>query len=266
MAYRKGIVLQLGAISTLVDVESAVVAEESLKTVCVGDAASPHIPTAVKQSLACPACKNDDRGSFKKARVEGTDFTVVEQDEVADARVNSVGATKAIIQLTPHPIEEVRTQTIQGKSTYYLTGSKPELMPLYGLLADTLRRHPEFAFLGLWTPVGRPGLYEIRLFGDTLVMEGRERTESLKIVQQEYPVVPSVNQQQMDQLLPGMVSAFDPATYADTYKANLDALIASKAAVAGVLGEKSAASKSSVPTGTIDLTALLNAQLSGTAA
>jgi len=263
MGYRNGVVLQIGPIAVTVDINTAVQAEEGLKVVCVGtDPASPHVPTGVKQSYKCASCGNADYGSFKKARVSGkADFTVVEQSEVAETKATVVGATKDIISLSAHPIEEVREQTIQGKGTYYLAPAKPGLVPLYGLVVDTLYRHPELAFLGLWTPSSRPTLFEVRLFGETIVMEARERTESIKIVQQAPFVVPELNQGQIDMLLPSVVKAFDPATYADTYQSALDDLIASKVAVEGVLPEKSKSAAAATPVGTLDLTALLTASL-----
>jgi non-homologous end joining protein Ku len=257
MAYRTNIMLQLGAIALPVNLDGAVIPEESLKTVCVDG----HPPTATRQQLGCPTCGNSDRSTFKKARVEGKEFTVVEADEIAQTRADSIGNTKDIIALTAHPTAEVREQTIQGKGVYYLTPSKPTFAPFYGLLADTMRRHPEFAFMGLWTPMSRAGLYEVRLYGDTLVMEARERTESLRVVQQPHIDIPEENQKQLDLLLPTLVKPYDPATYADTYKAQLDALISSKTAEEGVLGERSKSSKTTPVAGAIDLTAVLAAQL-----
>lgn len=262
MAYRTGIVLKMGAVMAQVDINSGVEKEAALKTVCVGDAAIPHVPTPVRQSTACPGCGNSQYDTFKKARVEGrSSFVLVEQTEVAETRANAVGMTKEIIELSAHPIEEVREQTIQGDgSVYYLTPSKPALAPLLDLLRDTLYRHPELAFMGLWTPSSRPNLYEVKLFGNTLVMESRARTESLKIIQQPAGDVAEVVQAQMDALLPTMTTVFDPATYADTYQEKLAALVASREAVDGVATEKGKATVTALP-GVLDLSALLQGAL-----
>lgn len=259
MAFRTGVILQLGPISTQVNIESAIEREESLKTICAGTSTA-HTPTAVKQSTACPECQNGDYATFKKASVDHGTFVIAEQAEVADVREQSIGITKDIIALTAHPIEELRTQTIQNGSVYYLTPYKPALAALYAIIRDTLARHSEFGFMGLWTPQKATALFEVRLFGDTLVMEGRARTETIKIVQQPLVTVEEVNQQQIDMLLPTMSKPFDPETYSNTYAASLAALLASKEGVDGVVGEKAKASKPTI-TGTVDLTALLGGML-----
>ena len=64
MAYRNGIVLQLGAIATSVNIDGAVIKETSLSTVCRGPVESNgdatkhnHPPTAVKNNPTCPTCQ-----------------------------------------------------------------------------------------------------------------------------------------------------------------------------------------------------------------
>lgn len=263
MAYRTGIVLKMGAVMAQVDVNSGVEKEAALKTVCVGmDAASAHVPTPIRQRTSCPECNNFEYATFKKARVEGRNsYVVIEQEEVAQTRADAVGMTKEIIELSAHPVEEVREQTVQGDgSVYYLTPAKAALAPLLDLLRDTMFRHPELAFMGLWTPSSRPNLYEFKLFGNTLVMEGRARTESLKIVQQPVGDVAEVVQAQMDALLPTMTVPFDPATYADTYQTKLAELVAARQAVDGAAPTKSTATVTALP-GVVDLSALLQGAL-----
>lgn len=266
MSFRNGVVLQLGAIATTVNIDSAVQAETSLKTVCRGVGTS-HPPAPIKNNPTCPSCGNTDYGSFEKARLVGkSEYAVIGADEVLATRETAVGATKEIISLSIHKADEARSQVIQGdNSTYYLSPGKPALMPLYSLIVDLLHRHPEYALMGLWTPTSRAGLYEVRAFGDTLVMEPRARTETLKIAQQ--PIVPiDANQQAMaDTIAASLVTPFDPATYADTYQANLEALIASKTTEEGLSVTRSKSSTAAVPTGAVDLTALLQGALGAAA-
>lgn len=265
MAYRNGIVLQLGAIATSVNIDGAVVKEESLKTVCTGHGTA-HAPTAIKNVTTCPECQNTDYGTFQKARNVGTtrapEYAIVAPDEVATTREAAVGASKDIIQLSVHNTEDVSTQTIMGESVYWLAPHKPALAPLYAMLVDALRRHPELTFLGLWTPVARVGLYQFKVFGDTLVMEARHRTEAIKVEQQPVLPIGAAEQGMVDTILSTLTVAYDPATYADTYKADLEALIASKQAESGIATAASARSaSSSVPTGTVDLSSVLAAAL-----
>lgn len=256
MSFRNKIVLSLGLIALHVAMDSAVSDEKGLKIVCVGDdPAKPHEPTPIKQNPACPKCHNANFGTFKKAQVDGTAYTVVEADEVAAVKEQSVGATKTTIAMTPHDAEEVHTHTIQDGSVYYLTPNKGA-EETYALIVETLREHPEIALLAQWTPVSRTNLYEIKLFGDTLVMEQRARTDAIKVVQ--VPVTPAnpMFKTQMAMLLPTMVQPFDPATYADTYRTQLEALLASKGTVEGAA--TATGSAASLPTNLMDQ---LNAML-----
>lgn len=265
MPYRKGITIQLGMIGFLVDIDGAVTRDDTgFKQVCLGDPASGHKPTPVKQSLTCPECGNDDRGSFKKAQVEGSEYVVVDADEIATAREESIGATKKVITLTAHPLEQVRTQTIQGDSAYYLAPSGAKTG--YNFVADILKRHgEEVALLGMWTPVSRTGLYEVRLYGDALVLEARARTESIKVSGQGIEELEPANQAQVDMLLPMLTAPFDPVLYTDVYKAKIEELLASKTAIEGAAVASKTGTKSA-PAGTVDLTATLNAMLGGQAA
>jgi non-homologous end joining protein Ku len=273
---RTGVTLTLGPIATQVNIESAIVSEESLKTVCVGRPATaaqialdpalagkvvPHKPTAIKRASACPDCDNTDFGSFKKAKVDHGGFTIIDQEEVASVRESAIGATKDIMQLTAHPIAELRERTIQNGKVYYLTPYKPALAGLYGIIRDTVSRYSnEYGFMCLWTPRTATGLYEVRLYGDTLVMEGRARPEEIKIVQQLVVEVPPINQQQIDLLLPTMAKPFDPEVYSNVYASALAELLASKEAVEGVVGERAKTTKPTI-TGTVDLTAMLGGML-----
>lgn len=280
MGYRNGIVLQLGAIATSVDLDGAVVKDESLNTVCRGPVegrdqdGNPidaehhgHAPTGVKNNPTCSTCKNTAYATFEKARQVGTtrnpEFAVVKPEEVQAARAEAVGATKDIIQLSVHRTEDVSVQTIQGDSVYWLKPHKEPLAPIYGMFVDALHRHPEYTFMGLWTPVARVGLFQVKLFGNTLVMEARHRTESIKVEQQPVLAPDNSGQGMIDTILANLVTPFDPATYADTYKGRLDEIIASKEAEAGVVVAATKKAAASVPAGSIDLNAILANALKG---
>ena len=257
MAYRPGVILQLGTITAIVDVDNAIASIAGLKNVCCGGNITTHPPSAVKQQpLKCPVCTNDDTGTMKKARIEAKQFIVVEKDEVADAKAGAVGATAKFISLLAHPADEVHTQAIQGGSVYQLKASSQPMVPVLSLLLDTMRRNPQLAFTGLWSPAGRQNFYEVRPFGDTLVMEERCRTEQLKIIQQPFIEPAPAFRTQVDAILAQTVVPYDPATYEDAYLRKLEEVLATKAAQDGTLIPKSKATTTTVA-GAVDLSAML---------
>lgn len=268
-AYRKGVVLTFGMISTICNVESAIEKEASLTTVCCGPEGSPHAPTQIKQAIKCATCGEVGYGEVKKAKQEGESFVVIEQDEVAGVKNSTVAATKKLINVTPHDAAEVSSQTLPGDSVYFLVPSDSAQSPAYSMLLDTLDRHPEVAMLCQWTPSSRTNVYQITVHEDAsgnkaLVMEQRARTENIKECVVDTTDIGADIQGQIDSILPAMVKPFDPATYADQYGKALDSLIASREAVEGVVNEKTKAGPRTTPAaGGVDLMGQLAAMAAG---
>ena len=260
MAYRKGITLSLGLISFQVDLDGAVAKEESLRNVCLGDGTTQHDPTPIKNNPACPACGNADFASFKKASVHGNEYSIVEADEVKEAKDKAIGATKNIVALTAHRSEDVRLQTIQDGGVYYLSPSSAAAAAGYALMVETLKEHPEVSLLGMWTAVSRTNLYELKVFGDTLVLEQRARTQDIKVVQVPVSAADATLKAQMGMILPMMTQDFDPDSYSDAYRKALDELVESKQVVEGVQTSGGGTNKSR-PVAAVDLTDALNQML-----
>lgn len=267
MSYRKGLFLTFGAVNAVVDLDNAIASEEGLKNVCLGPTGVEHQPTALKQSLRCPAtyfdgtgtkdCANEDKETFKKARVTGKLFTVVDAEEIAQAKAESIGAAKEVIALQAHPAEEVHTQSIQGGSAYQLKASGPHMVGSLSIFIDMIKRHPELAFTALFAPAGRANFYELRLFGSVLVMEERARTEDLKIIQMPVEEISKDYQKMVDQLLGIAVVSYDPHNYQDEYITKVAGILASKTAQDGILAAKSPSTASAAKPGTLDQGAML---------
>lgn len=258
MAARK-LMIQLGLMAMNVTLSKTTAAESGFKTVCVGhDPANPHKPTPIKQTRACPDCSNDDYATFKKARIEGSSYTLLDVEEVKQAKEEAVAGTKGVLSLTPHNIGEIKANTMPEGSTYYLTPVDANSAKVYALLVDTLSEHPEVGLLGLWTPISRTSLYEVYLQDDTLMMGQRARSERLNIVPVPKATPDPMLKAQMAMLLPMMIQPYDAATYVDTYREKVDALMATKTAVEGVAATSTA---TSAPTATVDLQAQLDAML-----
>lgn len=271
MSFRSSILIQLGILAVMVDLDSAVASAASLPNVCLGDVdvvdangqtvhAPPHIPTAIKQQNKCPDCTNTDKGSFKKARKVGKQFIVVDLEEVAQAKADAIGSTNTAIHLTVHPAGEVHLHTIHSGGAYSLKAATQGMVESLGLLTHHIKAHPELAFVCEFTPAGRSNHYELVVFGDTLVLEQRCRTEDLKIVQMPLVEENLTNLGMLDQFLPTLVAPYDPALYHDKYLKTLDSILATKVAQDGV---QSAPSKSTGPkvVGAMDLSSILAAGL-----
>lgn len=262
MAFRKGIVVQLGMITAIMDLESATVKDDTgLKQVCTGTNGAEHTPEAIKQKKFCSHCGEVAYSDIKKAKIVGTSFQIVEAEEVAEVKDATLGASKKMVSLTPHPTESVEGKILPSGTLYTLQPSDAAQMGAYSMLHDTITRHPEVTMLGLWTPTSRKSLFRLGTYGDALVFDQQYRTEEIKVVEPVTPPLAAAMQTQVDMLLPMMLQPFDAATYADDYSAKLAELLASREAVEGAATERSK-SAPKMPTGVgADLGAALAAML-----
>lgn len=271
-AYRNNVALSLGIITTHVSLTPAVVTEEQFKTVCLGHetalepAHKTHAPSPIKQRQYCPVCDNDDKTTFLKARKEGDAFVVINDDELAEARGSEdvVNALKTSVTLGMHEATEVHMQTLPAKAGYYLKPANTKAAREgYALLVHILRTNPNLTLTGQWMPLTRANLYEITLFGDTLVMQERERTASVQV--EAIDVSDDLNPQHVamvGMVLSMLTTPFDPETYADDYMQRITALVASKDAVQGITPTGTGTAAKAAPV--VDLTAAL-AQMAETA-
>lgn len=263
MAYRKNITLKLALITAPVDVSSGVEKEAENHQVCDG-ANTPHIPTQVKQSTACPNCGNADRTSFKLVTAGQEGLVALTKEEIAAAKALAVGDSNKLIELSAHPVEQVRAQTIPNGSVYFLAPSNPYVAQHVDLIKDAMLRHSELAFLGVFSPSGRPNLYEFRLFGESIIMVQLARTQDIKVLAQPIGELLPAYQDQMDAILAASATAYDPTVYADDVKVRMAALAASKATTEGeVLTATKSRSAALAPV--VDLAAMMAASLTAAA-
>lgn len=266
MAYRKGLVLSLGMLNVIVSLDGAVGKDDSLTTVCCGGP-TPHAPTPIRQERQCSHCGTVSYADLKKAREIGSgQFQVVDQQEVATVKDQTLGATKKMLQLTVHPATEVQAATLQGEGgVYYLEPEGPAQIGAYSLLLDALQRHPEKAIVTRWTPTSSVGTYQLKAFNGVLVLEKRCDPEQVKAA----PAVPVIEpdaglQAQMDMVIEAMEKPFDAALYRNEYATALEALLASKDTVEGEHAERVKSDGKTVATaGVVDLSATLAAMLGG---
>ena len=257
-AYRKDVTIAFGQILIPVNLTSAVSREESLSNVCCGVPGQPtHDTAGIRNNPACPVCGNQDATTWFKGRRDGEDWIVVDAGEVGQLKAEAIGGTKDLMRVGAHPVAEVRSRTANAKGCYQLSPSKEALRSYYSGIVDTIKRHPELAFLTLWSPtVQRTNLYEILVQDDALVMAERVRSENLVLEVQPLTPVGASEQQAIDSfVLPAMTSTFDPAVYADQFKAKLETLLASRQGQPGAV--PAIGSTPSAAPATVDLSSLL---------
>jgi non-homologous end joining protein Ku len=260
---RKGLTLAFGLISTQVRLTGAVEKDTTprLNTLCVGnEKGSAHAPRPVKQGYTCEDCGPlQDKTVLKKGQPAGDGYVIVDAEKVAEARTETGAEFKKSIKFTAHKATDVIDGTAPNGTLYYLA---PEAGgDAYTLLRDLIVKHPEVAFVALYTVSSRVGMYVARVHDDTIVLEGRYRESELKAAP-EFDQAP-VNEQlygMAEQFLDGMVTDFDADTYADGYTERIKQMLDATTPVA-------AASDGSESAGTgVDLMAALQAELAKKAA
>ena len=271
MAYRKGLVLTFGMVNVIVSADGLKESDKGLVSVCCGPLGAEHDPTQIKQQLHCSTCDSVVAYSdLKKARIVGTDFEVADQQEVATAKDSVLGATKKMMVVTMHPAADVVTQVLPGDGGYLLSPEGNAQIGAYSLMLDTIERHPEIAFNVRWTPSSKVNDYRLVVFGGALTMQELCSPEKVKRIP-DLGVLEALPEHQamMDMLIPTMLAPYDPALYADQSAAALEALMASKQAVSGIVLEKNKTTAVAPVAGGVDLTAALaamSAAMLGTAA
>lgn len=222
-AYRKS-VLQLGLITAPVSVYSAVEKPVSNRTLCTDG----HTPTGVKQTVACPTCGKTD-GFVKGREVAKDTFVLIDQADL-DAAAAEGEPFKAVINLTPHPAEQMTDMLPAGDKVYYL-GPQPGGNDTFALLHDRIAAHPELVFTTVYAVAGSPAMYQIRCFGDTLVLVELAWPAALK-EQPTWTGTPNPALVAMaDQFLTTLITDFDASTYVDKGRARLDEIVAAGTAV-----------------------------------
>lgn len=252
------VTLKLGLISFPVTVKTAVEAERETKlnTLCTGDDNASHAPVKINQLIKCPTCTRD--GSYSNFPQRGRDngdgtFTLVSAEDVAAA--NEVEEDlKNTLSLTPHPAAQVTERTVPGAKFYYLEPGKGA-GDTYALLVAVLSALPNVAFCMSYAMRSAPAMYRLVTKGDVLALQMLAAPETVKptpAVTTEYPAEMLPVAVQFAEM---MVSDFDPATYSDTRRAKLVAVLDAATAIAA--GEAPVASSPAAPTSQNKLMAAL---------
>jgi non-homologous end joining protein Ku len=247
-----GVALSFGLIATSVDLTSALDRISGTGNVLVCDAG--HDPRRITMAKSCPECGEVPAQQLKHARPVEGGLVLLTDEDLAEASADAAGFKK-VASVTAHPAPQVEVLTSVGEKMYFLVPQRGHEAPFAALLA-LVDAHPELAFMTQWTPRSAASQFRLRSFGGTLVFQERTRTGQVR----EAPVLnlgdnaPLVALAEQFLAMPGMVSDYDPATYADTFRAKLDAIVASK----DVIPTSEGAATAAVPVaGVTDLMAKL---------
>lgn len=231
----KNVALSFGLLTTNVSVHSAIEPAVTNKSVCVGTLGVEHPPTPIRQERVCSTCGPVPYTSVRKAREVPGGYVLLEDEDLTAARASAVEYKKRAA-LTPHPASEVELATATGDKLYHLV---PEagFELAYAVLHDLLNNHPELAFCCQWTPRTSAGLFTVRAHRGLLVMQERIRPAAMRPAPSILiAAVPEAMTGMAETVLamPGMVTAFDPGTYADTYTDTLAGIVAGRDVTPGL--------------------------------
>lgn len=263
MAWSRNATMSLNLITFVVSIRTAVKKEDEVSAHAVCDGAGSkdgktHVLTRCKAPLTCPQCNADDRTKFLKAVDTDSGLKLLDNTERAGAQASAdIETMKKQVALGLHDAAEVSTKTMPGGGAYYLHPKAGA--DAYYAIVEVLRKHPEKVLLCQWVPVSRANLYQIKVFGDTLVMLEQARTEDIQVEQLPVTAPKPTDVAMLEAFLDNLTTPFDPATYADQYTANLRKVLADKDAVT-VEGSKATKAKGSLAP-VVDLTSTLEALL-----
>lgn len=220
--------LQFGLISLAVKSEVAVEKATPMSNLCVGQPGKDeHEATPVKAPRVCESCGPIvDNTALVKGVKQGKAYTLVSQEEVAEAKESYASDHKGVVNLVPHPAQQFLGDTAPGDTLHYLTPADTNGAGHYQLLVKLVESHPELAFASLYTPVSATGLYMVRVREGVLVLEKRVRSQAMK-------ATPSVGGEVNDGLyamleaaLPTFVADYDAEAYEDKYQSALAEMLA----------------------------------------
>lgn len=234
-ALAKGVKLAFGLVGCTVTLYNAIEPDKSGNvTICQGpDSENEHPPIKLRYPKVCEKCGEIPQEQVRKAQVVGDEFIPLTDEEIAGARESDL-ELKKLAGLTPHPAAAVDESTVPGEKLYYLV---PEgSADVYAAMRHLVVAHPELAWMLRWTPRSRASQFRLVAFGEVLAFQERVHPDNVRsrpeVDAPDNPALIAMAEQVL--ALPGMVTDYDPETYADKYGEKIAALVASKTPVAGV--------------------------------
>lgn len=254
-ALKKGVAFSVGLVTASCSINGATEGKTGNKNVCCGGIPSTvnptlvsaiHPPIRIAQINRCSQCGDVPYTSIRKAREVGDGLVLLEESEIVEAK-GDADKYKTSVALTPHPAATVYARTAPGKMAYYVTPDEGHEVA-YDVLRTMIGEHPELAFVGQWTPRSNAAQFRVIVRDGCLMMTELVREQNLKhapVVTAEAPA-PMLTMAEQVLALPGVITDYDPDTYADHYEERIQALLATKQVVSAG-GVPTASSAPSIP-------------------
>jgi non-homologous end joining protein Ku len=268
-AVAKGVALSFGLVTASVSVHNAI---EKVKSGNVLVCANGHEPRQIRMPRVCDEIvtvdgKDQPHGEveykdIKKAVPVAGGLVVLNDADLANVRSDGE-AFKKRAPLTAHPVEGPEMATTSGGKLYFLTPD-PGHEASYALIKALVEAHPELALMTQWTPRSVASEFRVLVFKDVVVLQERVRQGAIKdapTVTVDAPPEAMLALIEQVLLIPGFITDYDPATYADTSADKLAAIIATKTVVPVAA---SATPGLVAPTAAVDALAALTAMLAAT--
>lgn len=229
-ALKKGVAFSVGLVTASCSINGAVEKAAGNVTVCCGSL-TPHDPSRISQVNRCSTCGDVSYTSLQKAREVGDGLVLLTAEEITEAK-GDADKYKTQVALTPHPAATVYARTAPGEKAYYVTPD-PGHEVAYDVLRTMILDAPELAYVGLWTPRSNAAQFRVIIRDGCLMMTELVREQAIKAAPVVTAEAPAAMKNMAAQVLalPGVVTDYDPDTYADRYEDNIQALLATKQVV-----------------------------------
>jgi non-homologous end joining protein Ku len=190
-----------------------------------------HAPTKVRQTTNCPACSNDDRGSWRKGKERGGEITLVPKDEY-EAIKAKIEDFKGKVEIKV--VEANDELMVPAGDVYYLATKNARAGSGYPLLAALIRKRPKVAFLTELSTGGAPRLFRLHEDHGAIVLRELARPEALR----ERPTATGTAPQAAavkrgEELVDALLEPFDPAMFHNRHTEDVAELIEKARPVAG---------------------------------
>lgn len=223
---------------------SALQPKQEFINLCTGKDGEEHPPSPRRQPYHCESCGPiTSEMTIVKGIKQGSDYIIVTQDEVTEAKETYSAEYKGVISLVAHPAADFLASTAPGKSVNHLIPASEAVAGQYKTLVAFIEEHPELVFVGLHTPVSVTNLYRVSVREGALVMEERVRSQEMKATPVVEGAVMDKLQMFLEMTLEDSLSPYSPDAYEDKYRMAMDNLAADSARlVAGAEGTAKATS------------------------